>query len=320
MRDSLAGFGRRFARRSGDMAKARELVVISGKGGTGKTTLAAALAALLGPLVLADYDVDAANLHLVVDARRLDGGPFRAGWEPLIDAASCTECGRCTDACRSGAIRDGRIVASFACEGCGACALVCPMGAIAMVERRAGEWMVSKTRYGPLVHAELGPGRENSGKLAAKVKEEARRIAAAEKRPLILSDGPPGIGCPAIAAISGAEAVLIVAEPSLSGRHDLERILALCRRFRLLVFACVNKFDLWPAGTETIAAFCREKGVEVLGLVPWDESVASAARQGTNVAETGSQKVKRAVEELAQRLRERLGLDGTENEEEGERT
>ena len=302
------------------MAKARELVVISGKGGTGKTTLVAALAALLGPVVLADYDVDATNLHLVVGARRLEGGPFRAGWEPWIDAASCTECGRCTEVCRWGAIRDGRMIAPFACEGCGACALVCPMGAITMVERRAGEWMVSTTEHGPLVHAELEPGRENSGKLVAKVKEEARRVAAAEGWPLVLGDGPPGIGCAAIAAISGADAVLVVAEPSLSGRHDLERVLALCRRFRCVVFVCVNKFDLWPAGTETIAAFCREKGVEMLGLIPWDESVALAARQGTNVAETGSQKVKRAVEELAQRLRERLGLDGTENEEEGERT
>ncbi|MCL6549107.1 MAG: ATP-binding protein [Alicyclobacillus sp.] len=290
------------------MAKVLELVVISGKGGTGKTTLVAALAMLLGPLVLADYDVDAANLHLVVGARRLDGGPFRAGWEPLIDAASCTECGRYTDACRLGALRDGRIVAPFACEGCGACAVVCPMGAIAMVERRAGEWIVSKTQYGPLVHAELGPGRENSGKLVAKVKEEARRIAAAEERPLILSDGPPGIGCAAIAAISGADAVLIVAEPSLSGRHDLERVLALCRRFRLLPLVCVNKFDLWPAGTEAIGAFCAERDVEMLGRIPWDESVLLAARQGTDVTKTGSTRVRRAVQKLARSLRERLGL------------
>ena len=289
------------------MARVRELVVISGKGGTGKTTLTAALAALLGPVVLADYDVDAANLHLVVGARRLAGGPFYAGWEPLPDNASCTACGRCTDVCRFGAIRDGHLLAPFNCEGCGACALACPEGAIAMVERRAGEWMVAETRYGPLVHAELGPGRENSGKLVAKVKEEARRVAGEEGR-LILGDGPPGIGCAAIAAVAGAEAVLIVAEPSLSGRHDLERVLALCRRFRCRVFLCVNKFDLWPAGTEAIAAFGREKGVEVLGLIPWDESVAAAARQGTNVAETGSPPVKRAVEELARRLGERLGL------------
>ncbi|MGQ9779811.1 MAG: nucleotide-binding protein [Bacillota bacterium] len=293
------------------MAKARELVVLSGKGGTGKTTLVAALAATLGPVVLADYDVDAANLHLVVGARRLVEEPFLAGWEPLLDRASCTECGRCTDACRLGAIRDDRMIAPFACEGCGACALVCPVGAIAMVERRAGIWMISSTRYGPLVHAELGPGRENSGKLVAKVKEEARRIAGEEGR-LILGDGPPGIGCAAIAAVAGAEAVLMVAEPSLSGRHDLERVLALCRRFRCHVFLCVNKFDLWPAGTEAIAAFGREKGVEVLGLIPWDESVTLAARQGTNVAESGSPKVRQAVMELARSLGERLGMGSDE--------
>ena len=281
------------------MVKLHELVVISGKGGTGKTTIAAGLGALLSPLVMADYDVDAANLHLALKARRVETNVFMAGWEPRV-GQDCTSCGICTGACRYKAIEAGRIIDRFACEGCGACALVCPMGAVEMVEAEAGEWIISETPYGPLVHAELGAGRENSGKLVAKVKDVARTEAAKGNYRLLLGDGPPGIACAAIAAISRASAVLIVTEPGLTGQHDLARAVELCRHFRLDPLVCLNKHDLWPAGADQVEDYCHDHGLVLAGRIPCCDSVNTAARTGATVMEVGSPAIRRALSDLAE--------------------
>lgn len=285
------------------MAKYKELVVISGKGGSGKTTVAAGLASLFAPVVAADYDVDAANLHLALRARPLESGVFMAGWEPRVDRERCTGCGVCTGACRFQAMAAGRIADAFACEGCGACALVCPEGAVRMVESEAGTWIRARAGTGPVIYADLGPGRENSGKLVAKVKDLAKETAGSGDYRLLIGDGPPGIACAAIAAISRADAVLIVAEPGLTGQHDLGRAVELCWHFQIKPLVCLNKYDLWPEGSRQVEAYCREQGLIIAGRMPWCDSVHAAAQSGTTVAETGSAAVKKALGALAAEIR-----------------
>jgi MinD superfamily P-loop ATPase len=210
----------------------KQITVISGKGGTGKTTILASLAALVKRAVLVDADVDAADLHLLLKPQVRRREPFVASQVALIDPEKCDPCGKCAEACRFEAIRDLQ-VDPISCEGCGVCFHVCPRGAILMKEVQSGEWFISQTRYGPMVHAKLGVAQENSGKLVTLVRKEAQRIAREGGYPLILIDGPPGIGCPVIASLGGVDAVLVVTEPSLSGIHDLERVLGVSRHFQV---------------------------------------------------------------------------------------
>ena len=232
----------------------REFVVVSGKGGTGKTSLTASFAVLAGRSVVADCDVDAADLHLVLSPRVKLSGAFRAGHVAVIDAARCTACALCERTCRfdavkrdaEGAGRPRFAIDPTACEGCGVCVRLCPERAIDFPERLSGEWYVSDTRCGPMVHARLGVAAENSGKLVWLVREKAREIAAREGHDLVLVDGPPGIGCPVIASLTGASAALVVTEPTLSGEHDMERVLQVARHFKVPAAVCVNKWDLNP--------------------------------------------------------------------------
>jgi MinD superfamily P-loop ATPase len=258
----------------------KELTILSGKGGTGKTTLCAAFASLAADKVLSDCDVDAADLHLLLDPQGLREEAFVGGRAPRIDYDVCVECGDCEAQCRFGAIREGDDPAYWidrlACEHCGLCALVCPEEAIRMLDTVNGRWFVSRTRFGTLVHARLGIGEESSGKLVTLVRREARRIAEEEGVGLILNDGPPGIGCPATAAITGADAVLVVTEPTLSGIHDLERVLDLCRHFRLPAYVCVNKHDINEANTARVRDACRAAGAQVVGEIPFDPAVTRA--------------------------------------------
>ncbi len=277
-----------------DTQDIRELVVVSGKGGTGKTSLAASLAVLAQNAVIADCDVDASDLHLLLDPQVLERHEFVSGHEAVIRQQDCTGCGACIDLCRYAAIaarRDdaGRKVCSVdpvSCEGCGVCVRFCPERAIDFPERSCGEWMISRSRSGPMVHARLGIAAENSGKLVSLVRREARRIAGEEGRSLIIVDGPPGIGCPVIASLGGASQVLVVTEPTVSGEHDLERVLALARHFGVPAGVCVNKWDINPEMTRRIEDMARTAGAQVAGRIRYDAGVTSAQVAARTVVET----------------------------------
>jgi len=267
----------------------KEIVIISGKGGTGKTSVTASFALLAENAVVADCDVDAADLHLILTPAVRQRHDFWSGHEAVIHQDSCSPHGVCFNLCRFDAIerRAGRYyVDPASCEGCGVCARFCPRQAIEMKERLCGAWMVSDTRAGPMVHARLGIAAENSGKLVSTVRREAKRVAEETRRPLILLDGPPGIGCPVVAAISGASAVVIVTEPSISGAHDLMRTLDLARHFKIPAYACVNKWDISPQMTEEIEQKAAAAGAIILGRIRYDRGVIDAQKQVKSVIET----------------------------------
>jgi MinD superfamily P-loop ATPase len=268
----------------------KELVIVSGKGGTGKTSIAASFAVLAGAAVIADCDVDAADLHLVLSPQIKERHEFWSGHEAVIRQDDCIGCSRCLANCRFDAVRQngkGKFVIDLAaCEGCGVCVRFCPEQAIDFPERLCGEWMISQTRRGPMVHARLGVAAENSGKLVSTVRGQARRIAEEEERSLIIVDGPPGIGCPVIASVTGATLVLAVTEPTVSGEHDLDRVLSLTRHFIIPTAICVNKWDLNPDMTERIEAKARKAGARVVGRIRYDPSVTLAQMQERAVVET----------------------------------
>jgi MinD superfamily P-loop ATPase len=272
----------------------RELVVISGKGGTGKTSLTASFAVLAERPVIVDCDVDAADLHLVLAPRIRERHEFHSGRKAAIRPLDCSGCGTCLDVCRFEAVqkttrKDGTVTYAIdpvVCEGCGVCVRFCPERAIDFPESLSGEWMVSDTRCGPMVHARLGIAAENSGKLVSTVRSEARRIAEWEKRSLIIVDGPPGIGCPVIASLTGATVVLVVTEPTVSGEHDLERVLSLARHFDIPAAVCVNKWDLNPEMTERIEDKARRVDARVVGRIRYDRAFTLAQMQVLAVVET----------------------------------
>ncbi|OIQ54318.1 ATP-binding protein [Neomoorella thermoacetica] len=253
----------------------QELLVISGKGGTGKTSIVAALAALAADKVLADCDVDAADLHLLLRPEVESVNEFYGSNKAVIDAGICTGCGRCLEVCRYEAIKELRVNPVF-CEGCGACKLACPSGAITMEPNLAGYWYISGTPYGPLVHAQLGIAEDNSGKLVTLVRQEARRLAQENNASLIITDGPPGIGCPVISSLAGVTLALVVTEPTVAGRHDLERVLSLASHFKVPVAVCINKYDLAPEKTREIEAYCHDAAITIAGKIPFDADVARA--------------------------------------------
>ena len=270
----------------------KQLVILSGKGGTGKTSVTAAFAhlasqnGLAGKVILADADVDAANLELVLQPRLLEQQDFKGGKVAVIDQNTCASCGDCQAVCRFDAINyaDGLYkIDPIACDGCAACVYQCPSQSISMREQVVGKFFFSESRYGPLYHANLFPGQENSGKLVTLVKQRARLQAMDENRELVIVDGPPGIGCPVISAVSGASLALIVAEPTVSGVHDMRRILQTVQHFGVRALVCINKAGIYPAGAEEIESFCRESGIETVGRIPFDLTVASAMVAGEAV-------------------------------------
>jgi len=290
----------------------KQLVILSGKGGTGKTSLAAAFAHLAseGPcpvrLVLADADVDAPNLDLVLEPRRIEEHDFVGGSTAEIVCETCDACGVCADVCRFEAVceSDGRFeIDALACEGCGACFHECPAQAIRMQPQVAGRWYRSESRYGPLIHAALFPAHENSGKLVTLVKQQARLLTLDEGYAGLLVDGPPGIGCPVISAAAGADLALIVTEPTVAGIHDMERILKTTEHFRVPAQVCINKADLFPAGADQIRDACRRKGIAVAGCIPFDEIVTEAMVRGEPVTAFDlDAPSSRAMTEIWQRL------------------
>jgi len=263
----------------------KQITVISGKGGTGKTTIVASLAALAkGRAVIADCDVDAPDLHLILHPEVKERRDFLGMKRAFIDWSLCTDCKECQEHCRFAAIQDQE-VDPLACEGCGVCQFVCPAEAVAMVDRLSGYAYISETRFGPLVHADLFPGEEASGKLVAMVREMAHDVAERLNLELVLIDGSPGIGCPVIASLTGTDLALIVTEPTLSGVHDLDRILGVAKHFGVLSLVCINKYDLNPEAAERIEELCRDRGVEVVGRLPFDTTVVDAMVAGRAVVE-----------------------------------
>jgi MinD superfamily P-loop ATPase len=288
----------------------KQIVVLSGKGGTGKTTVTAALAHRMAQethLVLADADVDAPNLQLILRPHDLVEEPFYGGRLAVLNDQRCTACGRCADVCRYEAMvrENGRYrVDPFACEGCAACFFQCPADAIRMEERLSGSWFRSETRWGAFVHARLHPGEENSGKLVSKVRQEAAVVAEAQNADWVLVDGAPGIGCPVIAAVTGTDLALLVAEPTVSGVHDLLRTLEVTMHFGVPAAVCINKSDINRQIAAEIGDLCAEQGIPVLARLPYDEVALEAMRRGLAVTELPGNRIARAMDDLWPSLRD----------------
>lgn len=272
----------------------KELLVISGKGGTGKTTVLGSFAVLSESKVLADADVDAPNLHLLLAPQMRSEEEYIGAAFAVMNAESCTGCGLCEQSCRFGAISDLEINPRR-CEGCGVCAVVCPAGAIAMREEPTGRIFVSDTRYGPLIHARLNPAAEASGKLVTQVRERARRLAGDAGAELILTDGSPGIGCPVIASLAGVDYALVVTEPTPPGRHDMERVLQVAAHFGVPAGLCVNKWDLNPQLAEEIEQVGEAAGALPLARIPFDDAVAESTVEGVPLVEHASDGLARAA-------------------------
>jgi MinD superfamily P-loop ATPase len=286
----------------------KELVVISGKGGTGKTSLLAAFASLADKKVLCDADVDAADLHLIMAPEAKEHHEFQSGHTAIINQDKCTQCGLCRDLCKWNAISDDFVVDPIECEGCGVCHYFCPEEAIDFPLNTCGEWFISETRFGPMAHARLGIAEENSGKLVTLIRQEGKKLAEKRDLDLLLTDGPPGIGCPVIASLGGATAVLIVSEPTVSGSHDMERVAELAAFFKIPAMVCINKFDLYPEQGEAIEAYAKARGINVMGRIPFDSAFTKAMIQGKTIFEyDGQSEAARAVRALFSRVEEQLG-------------
>lgn len=285
----------------------KEIVVLSGKGGTGKTIIVGSFAALAQNKVLADCDVDAADLHLLLGPSTKEENEFWSGQVAVIDEEKCTECGLCQEVCHFEAIEDFK-VDPVSCEGCGFCYHVCPDEAITMNENLSGHWFVSETRYGPLVHARLGIAQENSGKLVAVVRQKAKQIAENQDIDCIITDGPPGIGCPVISSLSGASLALLVAEPTLSGMHDLDRIIGVCGHFGIPAVVCINKYDINEQNSCQIEDACLTQGVKVVAKIPFDNVVTEALVRGLPVVEYSENKVTQEIGTLWQVVSRMVGM------------
>ena len=283
----------------------KQIAVVSGKGGTGKTSIVASLAALSrGRGVYADCDVDAPDLHLILLPQVQESHDFIGIKRAFIDSDKCVQCGSCQESCRFSAIQDFQVDQAL-CEGCGVCKLVCPAEAVEMKDCLAGHACISDTRFGPLVHAELFPGEEASGKLVAMVREMARNLAESRHMDLVLIDGSPGIGCPVIASLTGVDLALVATEPTITGEHDLERILGVAAHFGIKTAICINKCDLNPEGAGRIEALAQERGIEVVGRLPYHTSVVEAMVAGQAVVERGGP-VAQAMKEMYKSLEEML--------------
>jgi len=261
----------------------KELAIVSGKGGTGKTTITASFAVLATNHVVADCDVDAPNLHLLLNPKIEHTEEFAGTKMASIDSELCTKCGACISACRFDAISEIIDVDPLMCEGCGVCTLICPAGAVQMKEKLSGYIYTSQTNFCPMTHALLMPGESNSGKLVTLVRQRAQELAIENGKDLVLVDGPPGIACSTIAAITGVTAGLVVAEPTIPAFHDLERTLQLFNHFDIPAMVVTNKFDLNIKKTEEIERYCFEHDVKIVGRIPYDLIMTKALVAGNPV-------------------------------------
>jgi len=293
-----------------------EIVVISGKGGTGKTSIVASFAALANNAVLADCDVDAADLHLLLDPDIKQTHDFSGGKLASIVAEKCIGCGRCREVCNFDAARFngpgndivGKTYAidPISCEGCGVCVHFCPVDAIKFEDAVNGQWFISETRFGSMVHARLGIAQENSGKLVSLIRKEAKQIAAEQNNDLVIVDGPPGIGCPVIASIAGADLVVAVTEPTLSGRHDIGRVVELTKHFGIPTVICVNKYDINQELTEQIRSTAQKWKLKTIGYIPYDPAVTKAQVAGKSIIEYSNGSLRDRLMSLWQSVLETL--------------
>ena len=285
----------------------KELTIISGKGGTGKTSVTASFATLAPNRIVVDADVDAANLFLTLEHKTIENSYFKGGSLASIDNDLCTECGDCRERCQFNAISEDFIIDPISCEGCGVCAYFCPEKAIAFEQQVCGEKFVSETPWGPMIHARLGIAEENSGLLVSQLRQEAREMAKDKKIPLIITDGPPGIGCPVIAAVTNADALLIVTEPTLSGLHDMERVKSLADQMRIPTMLCINKADLNPETAGTIKTFAKENGIKFVGEIPFDRGVIDAMKANQSLTQFSRGPAALAVESIWKEVQQFMG-------------
>ena len=284
----------------------KQIVVISGKGGTGKTVITGAFAALAKNKVVADCDVDAADLHLLLEPTIKERHAFRSGKTAKIEKKFCKQCGKCVVVCRFNAISENFRVDPISCEGCAFCSFACPEKAIKMQENISGEWFISDTRFGAMVHAKLGIAEENSGKLVSLVRKQARGLAEKTNCDLVIVDGAPGIGCPVIASLSGIDFALVVTEPTLSGLHDAQRVIEVARHFEIAVKLIINKFDLNFDITEKIEKYTQENKIQLLGKICFDESVIRSVVKGKTIIESADSRAKQEIIDIWQRLKREL--------------
>jgi len=263
----------------------KQLTILSGKGGTGKTTLTASFSILAKNAVVADCDVDAPDLHMLLHPEVIEMQQFKGSKIAVIDENKCARCGLCREKCVFAAVTSDLKVDAIACEGCGVCVVACPANAVTLVERVSGSAYISKTKYGFMSHAMLHPGESNSGKLVTLVRQNAKIVAEKENSAIVIIDGSPGIGWPVIASIAGVDAGLVITEPTLSGIHDLERVLQLLNHFHVAPFVCINMYDINAANTACISSFCRKNRVEVIGKIPFSAEVTEAMVNGKTIVE-----------------------------------
>ncbi|MFH1645688.1 MAG: P-loop NTPase [Candidatus Omnitrophota bacterium] len=286
----------------------KQLVVISGKGGTGKTVITGAFAALAKNKVMADCDVDAADLHLLLNPVIKEHYEFRSGKTAFIDKSKCIQCNKCAQACRFSAIANDLIIDPVSCEGCAFCSYICPVGAIEMRENISGEWFISDTRFGAMVHAKLGVAEENSGKLVSLVRTKAKDLAQAEECDWVIIDGAPGIGCPVIASLSGIGLAVVVTEPTLSGLHDAKRVIEVTDHFNVSSGVVINKFNLNLDMSEQIEEYCRGNNIQLLGKVSFDKSVVQAMVNGKTIIEYSDSNVKREIVDIWKNIQRQESL------------
>ncbi len=262
----------------------KQIAILSGKGGTGKTTITASFAVLAENIVVADCDVDAPDLHMLLHPKIIKTQEFKGSKLAVINEAICIKCGLCREKCRFEAITQNFTVDPFSCEGCGVCKVICPVNAITLMEKISGRAYISKIKYGFMSHALLSPGEANSGKLVTLVRQNARVLAEKENSSIII-DSPPGIGCPVIASVVGVDAGLVVAEPTISGIHDLKRVLQLLAHFKVPPFVCINMYDINEDNARKIESFCKENGIKVVGRIPFSPIVTEAMVNGKPILE-----------------------------------
>ncbi len=296
----------------------KQITLISGKGGTGKTVITASFAALAKNKVMADCDVDAADLHLLLHPRIKETHEFKGGSKAILNLDLCTNCGKCLEVCRFSAIRQERkknsegenqiTIDPLSCEGCGVCVLICPVEAIQMKEDLSGEWYLSDTKYGPMVHAKLGIAEENSGKLVNLVRQNARLTANRGNLGLVIVDGPPGVGCPVIASVTGVDLVVVVTEPTLSAMSDLERVLRLTNHFKISTVVVINKFDINLENTDKITKFCQREKIEIAGRIPFDNAFTRAMVEGKIILEYTDSNLVKEIKEIWQNIYARIEI------------